>query len=282
VQIDESVPLVLGARCGDWRGELRASIDNPQRVQFAGNYASGCGERVWPSAYAEPASYAARAIEGSWRQLGGLLTGRVREATAAELNMLRSRGTLSGQTAPLRLESPSLPLLDIVRDVNQFSNNVMAQHLLISLGLHGRLTAAPAGTLEAGREAVQAWWRKTLPAAGAPVMDNGSGLSRSERISAASLAALLQHAAQSPQAAALAESLPVVGADGRLRERAQAAAGRAQIKTGSLRDVSAVAGYADGVTGSRYVVIGMINHPNASAARPALDRLIEWTVLERP
>ena len=282
VQIDESVPLVLGARCGDWRGDLRASIDNPQRVQFAGNYASGCGERVWPSAYAEPASYAARAIEGSWRQLGGLLTGRVREATAAELGMLRSRGTLSGQTAPLRLESPSLPLLDIVRDVNQFSNNVMAQHLLISLGLHGRLTAAPAGTLEAGREALQAWWRKTLPAAGAPVMDNGSGLSRIERISAASLAALLQHAAQSPQAAALAESLPVVGADGRLRERAQAAAGRAQIKTGSLRDVSAVAGYADGVSGSRYVVIGMINHPNASAARPALDRLIEWTVLERP
>jgi len=206
----------------------------------------------------------------------------VREATSAELVMLRSRGTLSGKTAPLRLDSPSLPLLDIVRDVNQFSNNVMAQHLFLSLGLFGQLAATPAGTLEAGREAVQAWWRKTLPAATAPVMDNGSGLSRLERISANSLAALLQHAAQSPLAAALAESLPVVGADGRLRERAPGAAGRAQIKTGSLRDVSAVAGYADGKSGKRYVVIGMINHPNASAARPALDRLIEWTVLDRP
>ena len=113
-------------------------------------------------------------------------------------------------------------------------------------------------------------------------MDNGSGLSRLERISANSLAALLQHAAQSPLAAALAESLPVVGADGRLRERSPGAAGRAQIKTGTLRDVSAVAGYADGKSGNRYVVIGMINHPNASAARPALDRLIEWTVLDRP
>ena len=71
VQIDESVPLVQTARCGDWRADLRASIDNPQRVQFAGSYASGCGERVWPSAYAEPATYAARAIEGAWRQLGG-------------------------------------------------------------------------------------------------------------------------------------------------------------------------------------------------------------------
>ena len=282
VQVDASVPLLRGARCGDWRGELRASIDNPTQVKFAGTYASGCGELVWPSAYAEPASYAARAIEGSWRQLGGALTGRVREATSAELVMLRSRGTLSGKTAPLRLDSPSLPLLDIVRDVNQFSNNVMAQHLFLSLGLFGQLAATPAGTLEAGREAVQAWWRKTLPAATAPVMDNGSGLSRIERISANSLAALLQHAAQSPLASTLAESLPVVGVDGRLRERAPGAAGRAQIKTGSLRDVSAVAGYADGKSGKRYVVIGMINHPNASAARPALDRLIEWTVLDRP
>ena len=282
VRVDASVPLVQAARCGDWRGELRASVDSPSQVAFAGSYASGCGERVWPSAYAEPASFAARAVEGSWRQLGGLLTGQVRNASAPELALLARRGTLSGQTAPLRLDSPSLPLLDIVGDVNQFSNNVMARHLFLSLGLYGKLAASPAGTLEAGREAAQVWWRKTLPLAAPPVLDNGSGLSRSERISAASLAALLQHAAQSPLASALADSLPVVGAQGRLQERAKAVAGRARIKTGTLRDVSAVAGYAEGDSGRRYIVIGLINHPNASAARPALDRLIEWTVQDRP
>ncbi len=281
VQVDDSVLLSRTSFCGDWRSDLRASVNNPNRVQFLGNYASGCGERVWPSAYVDPTSFAARAIEGSWRLLGGLLTGQVREATAPELAMLRSRGTLSGQTSPLRLESPSLPLLDIVRDVNKFSNNVMAQHLFLSLGLHGKLGQTQAGTFEAGRAAVQAWWLKTLPAAVPPALDNGSGLSRTGRISARSLAALLQHAAKSTLADALADSLPLVGVDGSMRERAKAATGRAQIKTGSLRDVSAVAGYAQGASGSRYIVIGIVNHPNASAARPALNTLIEWAVQDR-
>jgi D-alanyl-D-alanine carboxypeptidase/D-alanyl-D-alanine-endopeptidase (penicillin-binding protein 4) len=281
VKVDDSVLLSRTSLCGDWRSDLRASVNSPNRVQFLGNYASGCGERVWPSAYVDPASFAARAIEGSWRLLGGLLTGQVREATAPELAMLRSRGTLSGNTSPLRLESPSLPLLDIVRDVNKFSNNVMAQHLFLSLGLHGKLGQTQAGTLEASRAAAQTWWLKTLPAAAAPVLDNGSGLSRSGRISARSLAALLQHAAKSPLADALADSLPVVGIDGSMRERAKAATGRAQIKTGSLRDVSAVAGYAQSASGSRYIVIGIVNHPNASAAKPALNSLIEWAVQDR-
>jgi D-alanyl-D-alanine carboxypeptidase/D-alanyl-D-alanine-endopeptidase (penicillin-binding protein 4) len=278
VLIDDSVPLSSSALCGDWRGDLRASVDSPSRVQFLGSYASACGERVWPSAYAEPSRFAARAIEGSWRLLGGLLTGQVREATASELAILHNRGTLSGQTAPLRLESPSLPLLEIVRDVNKFSNNVMAQQLFLSLGLHGQLGQTQAGTFQAGRAAAQAWWLKTLPAAALPVFDNGSGLSRSGRISASSLAALLQHAAKSPLAAALADSLPQVGVDGSMRGRAVAATGHAQIKTGSLRDVSAIAGYAQGFSGRRYIVVGIVNHPSASAARPALNSLIEWAV----
>jgi D-alanyl-D-alanine carboxypeptidase/D-alanyl-D-alanine-endopeptidase (penicillin-binding protein 4) len=279
--MDGSVPLLSSAPCGDWRNDLRASVDSPSRVQFLGSYASACGERVWPSAYADPSSFAARAIEGSWKVLGGLLTGQVRDASAPELAMLRNRGTLSGNTSPLRLESPSLPLLDIVRDVNKFSNNVMAQHLLLSLGLHGKLGQTQAGTFDAGRAAAQAWWLKTLPASAPPVIDNGSGLSRSGRISARSLAAMLQHAAKSPLADALADSLPVVGVDGAMRERAKSVTGRAQIKTGSLRDVSAVAGYAQGASGSRYIVVGIVNHPNASAARPALNTLIEWAVQDR-
>lgn len=281
LQVDLSVPLSLVARCGDWRSELRASVESPSRLQFLGSYAAACGEKVWPSAYAEPASFAARAIEGSWRQLGGLLTGSVRDATAAELAALRRTGTLSGQKAPVRFEAPSLPLSEIVRDVNKFSNNVMAQHLFLTLGLYGQLGQAQDGTLEAARAATQAWWRKTLPGAALPVLDNGSGLSRIERISAASLAALLQHAAQGPLAQALANSLPVAGVDATMRERAKGVAGQAFVKTGSLRDVSAIAGYANGVSGARYIVVGLINHPNASAARGALDALLQWSVQER-
>jgi D-alanyl-D-alanine carboxypeptidase/D-alanyl-D-alanine-endopeptidase (penicillin-binding protein 4) len=279
--VDDSVPLARVARCGDWRGELRASVDNPNRIQFAGSYSAACGERVWPTAYAEPATFAARAVEGSWRALGGMLTGRVRDATPGEIALLRASGTLSGEKSPLRLDAPSLPLRDIVRDVNKFSNNVMAQHLFLTLGRHALPGAFPEATPQAGHAALDAWWKKILPRQPEPLMDNGSGLSRTERISAASLAAMLQHAAQSRVAQDLIDSLPIAGTDATMRERAKAVAGQAFMKTGSLRDVTAVAGYADGASGARYVVVGIVNHPNANAARPALDALIQWAVQER-
>jgi D-alanyl-D-alanine carboxypeptidase/D-alanyl-D-alanine-endopeptidase (penicillin-binding protein 4) len=168
----------------------------------------------------------------------------------------------------------------MVRDVNKYSNNIMAQHLFLTLGLHANLGQPKSGTLESAHAALAAWWRKTLPGTPPPVMDNGSGLSRSERISAAGLTALLLHAAKSPLAADLADSLPVAGVDGTLRERGKGVAGQAFLKTGSLRDVTAIAGYANGHSGARYIVVGLVNHPNASAARPALDALLEWAVKE--
>lgn len=281
IVIDESVPLAHVARCGDWRSELRASVDNPNRLQFMGSYSMACGERVWPTAYAEPATFAARAIEGSWRALGGLLTGTVRDATAGELAVLRARGTLTGEKAPLRLDAPSLPLRDIVRDVNKYSNNVMARHLFLTLGRQTQDGQFAEVSPETGRAAVAAWWKKTLPQQPVPVMDNGSGLSRTGRLSAASMAAMLQHAARSRVAQDLLDSLPIAGVDATMRERAKNVAGQAFIKTGSLRDVTAVAGYANGVSGARYIVVGIVNHPNAGAARPALDALIQWAVQER-
>ncbi|MES2508854.1 MAG: D-alanyl-D-alanine carboxypeptidase/D-alanyl-D-alanine-endopeptidase [Pseudomonadota bacterium] len=280
VQITDAVPLVRVSRCGDWRSELRANVDNPNRIDFLGSYSSACGERVWPMAYADPASFAARAVEGSWRHLGGLMTGAVRDATPQELATLRRTGTLSGERPVAQFESVSIPLLEAVRDVNKYSNNVMAQHLFLTVGLNANLGQAKSGTLDASRAALAAWWKKNLPGTVPPLMDNGSGLSRNERITAVSLQALLQHAARSPLSAALADSLPVAGVDATMRERAKSVAGQAFLKTGSLRDVTAIAGYANGLGGTRYIVVGLINHPNASAARPALDALVDWAVKE--
>ena len=73
----------------------------------------------------------------------------------------------------------------------------------------------------------------------------------------------------------LMSSLPVAGIDGTLR-RSRAAPGRAHLKTGSLRDVVGVAGYVLGDSGRRYVVVAIVNHPSADAARPALEALVEW------
>jgi D-alanyl-D-alanine carboxypeptidase/D-alanyl-D-alanine-endopeptidase (penicillin-binding protein 4) len=260
VQWPATVPL-SGAPCGDWRGGLRADFADPLRVQFGGSYPAACGERTWPVAYADPSRYAARAVAGLWRDIGGQLTGQVRE------------GRVPAALKPA-FEWRSPPLAEIVRDVNKFSNNVMAQQLFLTIGLQ----RAGRGSPEAAREAVRGWWRERLGGE-APVMDNGSGLSRAERITARQLATLLQAAWVSPLMPDLAASLPVMGLDGTLR-RARGSTGLAHLKTGSLRDVAGVAGYVHGASGRRYVLVAIANHPNAAAARPAFEALVEWAARE--
>jgi len=276
VKVDAAVPLAQGKRCEDWRAALKAELDQPQQVQFRGRYPAACGERIWPTAYIEPETFAARAIEAAWRAQGGGLSGRVRDATAQEQAALARSGSISGARPVLRLDVPSLPLTEIVQDVNKFSNNVMAQQLFYTLGLRG--APAEAGTLAGARAVVLDWWRQRLPSSGLPVLDNGSGLSRMERISAQALSDLLERMARSPVAADLLASLPVAGVDATMRNRARAVAGQAWLKTGSLRDVSAIAGYAQSQSGRRYAVVGLINHDNAGPARLALDALVQWVV----
>ena len=252
VQVDESVPLAKGVRCEDWRASLQAVLDQAQQVSFRGPYPASCGERSWPTAYAEPESFAARTIEAAWRALGGGLSGRVREATPSEIAELARSGTLGRSPAALRLDAPSLPLLDIVQD--------------------------PPGSPEAARAVLLVGWRERQPHSEPPVIDNGSGLSRTQRITARALGELLQRMAASPVADELLASLPVAGVDATMRQRARAVAGQAWLKTGSLRGVSAIAGYAQASGGRRYVGVGVINHENASAGRAALDALVQWVV----
>jgi serine-type D-Ala-D-Ala carboxypeptidase/endopeptidase (penicillin-binding protein 4) len=271
VDIPIEVTPSYGA-CGDWRGSLQADFSHPDRVTFSGRYPLSCGERVWPVAYVAPRQYAARVIEAMWRNSGGQLSGSVREETLP-------------RTARLLHTGESLPLSDIVADINKFSNNVMAQQLFLTLS-NQLPSAGRTASFTSSQRQMAAWWKRVLPDHSAPVLDNGSGLSRKERSSAGAINALLQHAASSSNAQVFSNSMGLAGVDGtvaRMRERngTSAAIGQAQLKTGTLRDVAAIAGYANAQNGQRYSLVGIINHPNAAAARPALDALVEWVVKQR-
>ena len=262
VQVDASVPLSSGP-CNDWRGGLKASIGDSERMRFAGSYPLACGERAWPLAYPDPKLYAARLLSSLWRDAGGRLAGSVREGPAPE-----------GVKPSFEIASPSLS--EVVRDINKFSNNVMAQQLLLTLAL--QRPGATRATPEAGRDALRQWLSQRLgESLDGVVIDNGSGLSRETRISAAMLGRVLQAAWASPVMPELMASLPVNGLDGTLR-RANSSAGMAHLKTGSLRDVAGIAGYVLGASGKRYVLVAIVNHPNANAAKPALDALVQWAV----
>ena len=258
VAVPPSLPLSRAA-CADWRAGVGADFSDPSRVRFTGDYPSSCGVKVWAVAYADPPSYAARALLGIWQGLGGRLSGRVRDGAAA-------------RTAP-GFEWVSPPLAEVIRDINKYSNNVMAQQLFLTLGSR----QGGAGTSPAARQVVQDWAHARWGAAAtALVVDNGSGLSRQSRISAALLAQLLQTAWASPWMPELMASLPVSGVDGTLKRFRGGPAGSAHLKTGSLRDVAGIAGYVLSDAGPRYVVVAIVNDPGADAARPALEALVDW------
>ncbi|VUZ28025.1 D-alanyl-D-alanine carboxypeptidase DacB [uncultured Comamonas sp.] len=258
VQLPASVPLApAGSACGDWRSQLQADWSAPRQVQLGGTYPAHCGDKNWPVALPEPERFAARAVEGMWRMLGGQLTGTVRD------------GKVPPGLKPA-WENQSPALAEVVRDINKYSNNVMTQQLLLTLGKE----RMGEGSFDAARFALAQWWQQRWPHDPVPTVDNGAGLSRAAQVTAQSLGHMLQTAWASPVMAEFMASLPIAGTDGTLR-RSQANAS-AHLKTGSLRDANALAGFVDGASGQRYVLVALINHANAGAARPALDALVDW------
>ena len=263
VKTQDTVALQAGS-CGDYRAALKAALTDPARIRFTGAYPADCGEKVWPLAYVDPASYAPRAVQGLWRSMGGKLSGTVRygQVPAALL------------AAPPALEVRSAPLAEIVRDINKYSNNVMAQQVFLTLG---RDDSGSVGSLAASRAVLQRWWQERIATNEPFTVDNGSGLSRQERISARALGQLLQSAYRSPLMPELMASLPISGVDGTLKRTKFSKPGSAHLKTGSLNEVTAIAGFVHGASGKRYVLVALANHPNAHAARAAFDALVSWT-----
>lgn len=245
--------------CNDWRARLGGDFSDPLRPQFRGAYPLACGERVWHVNLLEPDRYFEAVFRALWETTGGTLTGRVREGAVPAA--ARSVAT-----------QESRPLAEVIRDINKFSNNVMARQLFLSLAANGGKAPASGARAQA---VVAEWLAGKGVAAGEVVLDNGSGLSRSERLSAAALARLLVAAWESPLMPEFVSSLPIVGVDGTMKRR-NAAAGAAHIKTGLLADARAIAGYVHAASGARYAVVAFVNHPQAVNATPVLDALLSW------
>ena len=151
---------------------------------------------------------------------------------------------------------------------------------LIFLTVGAELEGAP-GTLGKGRRAVDAWLDARSLDFPELYVDNGSGLSREARISAKSVGQLLLHSYHSPQMPEFMASLAVAGVDGTMRKRFRGdpLAKRVRVKTGSLDDVSTLAGYVQGHSGGHWVVVLMINHPGLMPwqGKQVQDTFLRWT-----
>jgi D-alanyl-D-alanine carboxypeptidase/D-alanyl-D-alanine-endopeptidase (penicillin-binding protein 4) len=261
-QIEIVNQLVLGAgSCEAWP-ERPLSETSPPRLTFSGVFPRGCGERVRSFALLSPNDYALALFRQTWAEMGGSISGGVREAHTPPDAVLFAA-----------FESP--PLSEVIRDINKFSNNVMARQLFLSLSL---AFEPPPVSTEKSIRAVREWLNASGLAVPELVLENGSGLSRSERISARNLARILQRAFAGPLMPEYLASLPIPGRDGTLRRRLDRspAAGRAHMKSGYLEGVRSIAGYVLDGGGRWLVVVAIINHPRAASAQAFQDAVIEW------
>ncbi len=255
--------------CGsNWKDfiDVRLVPENSgNRLEFTGAYSPQCGEKALNLSPLPADAQAGGLFRALWKELGGTLGGQVRAGSVP-----------AGARLAATHESP--PLADAVRDINKFSNNVMARQVYLTLGNDG----APASA-ERARRRIGDWLNARGLRFAELEIENGSGLSRRERISADSLNRLLLDAWKNPVMPEFVASMPIVGIDGTMKKRLNGseATGRAHIKTGTLDSVKTAAGYALDAQGRRYAVTFLINHPKAQAGGPAIDALLVWVAQRR-
>jgi D-alanyl-D-alanine carboxypeptidase/D-alanyl-D-alanine-endopeptidase (penicillin-binding protein 4) len=258
-------PKLADGDCNDWHTATGATFvdrGTSAGATFGGRYPITCGEREWWVSLLDHPVYVHAMFTTYFHDAGGRFEGGWQDGKAPE-----------GAAPFATLESP--PLYDIVRDVNKLSNNVMARQIFLTLATVDSPLPATAARANA---VVRRWLGSQNLKMPELVLENGSGLSRIERISAGSLARLLLAADASPVRDEFASSLAVAAMDGTVERRFQngSVAGQALLKTGTLEGVRAVAGYVIDADARRFALVAIVNGPSAVHAQGALDFVVQW------
>ena len=272
IELDASAITLTDTPCADWGKDwapavIEAGPGAGLRIGLRGGFARRCEARG-ALQLLDRDVITERQVRAVWASLGGTWRkppGGVREgttptdATSVAVHVARPWG-------------------EVLRPMNKQSDNALARLLFLQLGLAAMAQNANTPTLDLARRQVERWFDEQHIDRSGLVLDNGSGLSRSERITPRTMALMLKAAHAGRQAPELLMSLPVAGVDGTIRQRLKgtAAQGWARLKTGTLKNVTALAGFVRDTRGDTWAVVAMVNHEQAARARPALDALIEW------
>ena len=255
----------VGGGCGDWRTLVTpsfASNGHFASASFTGTYPRDCGEQSWYVSLFDEGGLLAGMFARLWREAGGTWSGAMKDG-------------VTPKNARVLHTHTSAPLASMVTDINKFSNNVMARQLLLTID--AELSKRPGRALR-GARSIRDWAKARgfdLPDL---VIENGSGLSRIERVSPQSMAKILEYGLTAPFASDFVSSLPLAATDGTLSKRFvnQLAEGSAFLKTGTLTGVKALSGYLLLPGNRKMIFVAMINHGNAEAGQKALYAAVDW------
>lgn len=235
-------------------------------IRLSGTHPAGAAPELLAVALEDPARYAATVLAEMLEARGILVAGPVE--TSSEPLPAGARSLTSHDSEPLS---------EILKSVNKASRNLHAEILLRLLAVRVK----GCGSAEAGRAAVLEFLARAGVPSDAWAVQDGSGLSRSDLLSPAGLVELLAFMDRHRYGRVFRESLAVAGVDGTLENRmlGTPAAGRILAKTGTLRQVNALAGYAETRSGERLAFAVLVNHHagpgrEATAAIDAICNLL--------
>lgn len=276
---------LIDAECDKWEDgwklpEVRQGAGGKLKVVLQGTFPRNCA-KVYSVSVIDRQEYAGRALKTAWKRVGGVFRGDVVVGKAPA-------------DARLLSEHVSRMLPELVRDVNKSSDNLFARTLYLALG---SLEADPVlgsrpipgaetqTTLIRADATVREWMRSHGISDDGLVIENGSGLSRMERITPIQMAGILRAATKSNWLPEIQASMPIAGVDGTMRRRLKdsPAAQRARLKTGTLRDVVGLAGYVQDAAGRQNIVVVMVNDERAGNGngRAIADAVIDWVARQQ-
>jgi serine-type D-Ala-D-Ala carboxypeptidase/endopeptidase (penicillin-binding protein 4) len=275
VSVDASAMSLVDADCADWDAHWQlptTSEPQPGRhvIALQGRFPKKCDASATLQLL-DRNVLAERQVRAVWTSLGGVWRqppGRAQEGAVP-----------AGAWKVARHEAR--PWGEVLRTMNKTSDNALTRLLYLQLGTAQAADPPDATSLALAQRSVERWLDERGIARPGLVMDNGSGLSRSDRIAPRTMARMIEAALQGRHAPELLMSLPVAGIDGTMRRRLKGtpAEGWARLKTGTLRNVSALAGTVKDTRGDAWIVVAFVNHDDANRegkGRAVLDALIEW------
>lgn len=255
--------------CNEWKDVLNYEVEiksNVAEISFNGTFDKACDGKDIDLSLFNANRLSKELFEKLWKMHGGIIEGDF-------------KNTYQGVTNTHKLyEHQSRPLSLVVRDINKYSQNLIARNLLLTMFAEN--SRSPINENEAGKFTKEFLIKQKLRLDSLE-MDNGAGLSRSARISAEDLSFLLEKAYSGLYMPEFVASLPNMGVDGTLKNRGKklSVSKRAYLKTGSIQNVSAIAGYIFDKNNDVKVFVFMANDPKANESSKMQDEFIEWAYL---
>lgn len=268
---------------------INAKIPRPSVTANTLNYSepvvASCGGQTSWFTFPDSDSLIKKAVKGTWQTFDPTFSGEVKIQNTPTDNPKKRVWYSSPFDLPL-VSHASAPLSEQIWDINHYSNNVMTEQVALSLPIYANKQQT--SDYPTTFKFINTWWQKTLPNTTPPMMTRASGLCRDCQVKPESMMALLNYAYHGKNFETFKESMGVAGVSGtmkplKLRHPDSPAIGRAWIKTGTLDNVTSMAGYVKANSGNWYAVVGMVNAPNVGHndnVKAVLDEMLAWTAVQ--